>query len=127
MIGGKVLDAGAIAAACAGHIGVTAWFAVAARVGIVLYLPGPALVEVATLRPHAGPRLARLLDHPQVVRGDTNSDTTTGADLLMTPAGVWDATAAIVVRVARHRGWPVLSADPGRLRRIDPALDIEPI
>lgn len=127
MIGGKVLDPGAIAAACAGHIGVTTWFAVASRIGIVLYLPGPAVAEVATLRPHTGPRLARLLDHPQVVRGDTDEIVTAEADRLMTAAGVWDATAAIVVQVAHHRGWPALAADPGRLLRIDPGLDIQPV
>jgi hypothetical protein len=33
--------------------------------------------------------------------------------------------AGHVVYVTRARGWPALSADPGRLRRVDPALEID--
>lgn len=93
----------------------------------MLFLPGPAVAEVATLRPHTGPRLARLLDHPQMVRSDTDETVNAEADRLMTAAGVWDATAAIVVQVAHHRGWPALAADPGHLLRIDPELEIQPV
>jgi hypothetical protein len=30
-----------------------------------------------------------------------------------------------VILVARRRGWPVLTTDPGRLQRIAPDLDVD--
>jgi hypothetical protein len=46
-------------------------------------------------------------------------------DQLLLAADVFDALAAHVVCVARQRGWPALSADPGRLRRINAALEVD--
>lgn len=46
-------------------------------------------------------------------------------DRLLTKADMFDAMAGHVVHVARQRSWPALSADPGRLRRIDPGLEID--
>jgi hypothetical protein len=45
-----------------------------------------------------------------------------------TPPGqseAWDGTAGQAILVARQRGWPVLTADPGRLHRIAPDLDLD--
>ena len=39
-------------------------------------------------------------------------------DQLLLAADVFDATAGDVVHVTRNRGWPALSAAPGRLRRV---------
>jgi len=36
----------------------------------------------------------------------------------------WDGIAGHVILVARRRGWPVLTTDPGRLQRITPDLDV---
>ncbi len=38
---------------------------------------------------------------------------------------VFDALAGHVVYVARQRGWPALTDDPGRLHRVDPGLEVE--
>jgi len=46
------------------------------------------------------------------------------AELLL-EAEVFDATAGHVVQVARQRGWSALSADAGRLRRIDPGVAVD--
>ena len=51
MIGGKVLDASALAALVGGRISAVAWFATADVTGIVLYLPTLALTEVRAVRP----------------------------------------------------------------------------
>jgi hypothetical protein len=40
VIGGKVVDSSALAAYARGSVAMDAWLAVAAQVGIVLYLPG---------------------------------------------------------------------------------------
>ncbi|HWR48391.1 MAG TPA: hypothetical protein VN327_12400 [Pseudonocardiaceae bacterium] len=40
-------------------------------------------------------------------------------------AGVFDPLASWVVHACRQRGWPALTDDPGRLRRIDPDLPID--
>ncbi|MFP5022242.1 hypothetical protein [Pseudonocardia phyllosphaerae] len=64
MIGGKVLDASALAALVRGRLGVLAWLATARQLGIALYVPTLALTEVRTVLVDAGPQLAELLGHP---------------------------------------------------------------
>jgi len=44
---------------------------------------------------------------------------------LLDESRAWDGIAGQVILVARHRGWPVLTTDPGRLQRIAPDLDID--
>ena len=46
------------------------------------------------------------------------------AQLLAESPG-WDGAAGYIVLVASRRGWPVLCADPDRLRRIAPDLDVD--
>ena len=46
MIGGKVVDPSALAAYVRGSIAMDAWMAVAAQMGMVLYLPALAVAEV---------------------------------------------------------------------------------
>lgn len=66
-----------------------------------------------------------MFNHPCAVRGTLNRfDAEQVADLL-DKARMWDVTAGHVIYVARRRGWPVLTADPGRLQRIAPDLDLD--
>jgi hypothetical protein len=44
---------------------------------------------------------------------------------LLLNADVFDGCAGHVVHIARTRSWPALSADPGRLRRVDHTVEIE--
>ncbi len=125
MIGGKVLDASALAALARRWPAALAWFDTARLVGIALYLPTLALAEVRAVRPDAAPLLADLLSHPSVVLGELDSATAAQVDQLLIAANVFDALAAHVVYIARQRGWPALTADPGRLHRVNPNLDVD--
>lgn len=88
-------------------------------------MPSLALAEVRAVRPDAGPQLADLVGHTQVVLGELDAGAAAAVDRLLERAGVFDALAGHVVHIARQRGWPVLTDDPGRLHRVDPSLEVE--
>ncbi len=125
MIGGKVLDASALAALARRRFSALVWFDIAPTLGLTLYVPSLALTEVRAVRPDAAPLLADLLTHPSVIVGELDSVTAERVDRLLADADAFDALAGHVIHTARHRGWPALSADPGRLRRLDPNLPID--
>ena len=125
MIGGKVLDASALAALVRGRVSAAAWFSTARTLSLPLYLPTLALAEVRAVRPDAGAQLAEVVGHPSVVLGELDAVGAGEVDQLLMQADVFDGCAGHVVYVARSRGWPVLTADPGRLRRVDAALELE--
>jgi hypothetical protein len=58
VIGGKVLDASALAAPVRGRVSAAAWFSTARTLSLPLYLPTLALAEVRAVRPDAGAQLA---------------------------------------------------------------------
>jgi hypothetical protein len=122
VIGGKVLDASALVR---GRVSAAAWFATARAMSLPLYLPTLALAEVRAVRPDAGPQLAEVLGHPSVVLGELDAVAAGQVDQLLIEADVFDACAGHIVHIARARGWPTLTADPGRLRRVDPALELD--
>lgn len=125
MIGGKILDASALAALVRGRISAVAWLVTADLKGIVLYLPTLALAEVRAVRPDASTEIAEVLGHPMVVVNELDAASARQVDQLLTDANMFDAMAGHVVHAAQHRGWPALSADPNRLRRLDPAVPID--
>ena len=125
MIGGKVVDASALAALVRGRMSAIAWFDTAWALSLPLYLPTLALAEVRAVRPDAVPGLAEILDHPSVVLGELDATAANQVDQLLLAADVFDACAGHVVHVARTRDWPALTADPGRLRRVDPAVQLD--
>jgi predicted nucleic acid-binding protein len=125
VIGGKVLDASALAALVRGRVSAAAWFSTARTLSLPLYLPTLALAEVRAVRPDAGAQLAEVVGHPSVVLGELDAVGAGEVDQLLMQADVFDGCAGHVVYVARSRGWPVLTADPGRLRRVDAALELE--
>jgi hypothetical protein len=43
---------------------------------------------------------------------------------LLDESRAWDGIAGQVILVARQRGWPVLTTDPDRLKRIASDLDV---
>ncbi|MGH3983000.1 MAG: hypothetical protein ACRDST_10045 [Pseudonocardiaceae bacterium] len=108
MIGGKVLDASALAALVRGRLSAiawfaTAWFATAETTGLTLYLPSLALNEVRPVRPDAGPQLAEVLGHPSVVLGELDASAASHVDQLLLAADVFDGCAGHVVHIARSR------------------------
>jgi hypothetical protein len=125
VISGKVVDTSALAALVHGRLSAVAWFAAAKTTGLTLYLPALALAEVRAVRPDAGSELAEALSHPSVVLGELDAVAAREVDQLLLTADVFDGCGGHVVHVARSRDWPALSADPGRLRRIDPAVQVD--
>lgn len=124
MIGGKVIDASALAAFVRGRPSALAWFDTAWALSLPLYLPTLALAEVRAVRPDTGPQLAEILGHPSVVVGELDAAAAEQIDQLLLTADVFDGCAGHVVHVARTRHWSALTADPGRLRRVDPAIEL---
>jgi hypothetical protein len=100
VIGGKVLDASALAALVRGRLSAVAWFATAETTGMTLYLPSLALTEVRAVRPDAGPLLAEVIGHPSVILGEFDAATADQVDELLSEADVFDALAGHVVHIA---------------------------
>ncbi len=82
------------------------------------------MTEVRAVRPHALVKLYELLEHPSIVRRDLDPATAGLVGNLLDGTGCFDVCAGHVITVARQRGWPVITTDPGRLRRIDPDIEI---
>jgi hypothetical protein len=124
VIGGKVVDASALAALVRGRLSAVAWFATAKITGLTLYLPALALAEVRAVRPDAGSELAEALGHPSVVLGDLDAAGAARSTSCLAPP-MSSTGAPAMSCIARTRGWPVLTADPGRLRRVDLAVQLD--
>jgi hypothetical protein len=103
VIGGKVVDASALAALVRGRISAMAWFDTAWALSLPLYLPTLALNEVRAVRPDAGAQLAEILGHPSVVLGELDAAAAGHVDQLLLTADVFDACAGHVIHIARTR------------------------
>jgi len=98
--------------------------------GLTYFLPSLAVTEIRVLRPDADVLLDELTAHPHIVLGRLDAADAADAaavEQLLDTSGTVDVLAGWVVHACRQRGWPALSTDPGRLRRIDPDLDIDQI
>jgi hypothetical protein len=69
--------------------------------------------------------LNELADHPHVIVGQLGTSDAAAIKRLLENTGIFDVRAAWIAHACRQRGWPALSSDPGRLHRVDPALDID--
>ena len=129
-LGGRVLDVTAIHDIAVGRtVYAAAFLAAANEVGIALAIPAAALQEawaIAEVDDHpfldllTGLRLTVLepldlaaSEHSGVLGRDSHA------------AGHWDAGAVHTVLVNQRRGWPVLTADPVPIRRIDPQVEVD--
>lgn len=126
-IGGKILDASAVAAWTRGSIAFSAWLGAARVRGLTYYLPSLAITEVRVLRPDVDVLLDELAAHPHVVLGRLDAADAAAVEQLLDASGTVDVLAGWVVHACRQRGWPALSTDPGRLHRVDPAVEVDPI
>ena len=121
---GKVLDESALDAYANGHLGMATWYALAWELGLTFVVPRFARDEALCLRPGLVAEVDLLLAAPYVVLTDSPAE---AARLLdeTSAASVYDPLAASVAALCRERGWPALSTDPERLRRVDPSLEVD--
>jgi hypothetical protein len=130
-LGGFVLDASALAALGGGeNIYATTWADRAAVRGIVLLVPAAALSEAWQQIHRHGPssvdQMRDLLTSPMVlIQALDEIDAARAGDLVDSRDLDPDVAAAQVATCARARDWPVLAAQPTRLRVIDPELTVE--
>ena len=127
MIGGRVLDATALAAFATGrpvYMRALVWAAVEAN--IVLAVPSAALGRAwGLVEQDHHDALRVLLDLPNTVIDELTPASAREAGLLLAAAGQDDIAAAQVASSARRRGWPAVTGEPGTLRKLDTAVQIE--
>jgi hypothetical protein len=127
MIGGRVLDATALAAFAIGrpvYVRALVWAAV--EENIVLAVPSAALGRAwALLDPEHHPALQVLLDLPNTVIDELGSISAHESGLLMAASGQDDIVAGQVAASAKRRGWPAVTGEPGALRKLDSTVTIE--
>ena len=127
VIGGRVLDSTALAAFAVGrpvYMRALVWAAVEAN--IVLAVPSAALGRAwGLVEQDHHDALRVLLDLPNTVIDELTPASAREAGLLLATAGQDDIAAAQVASSARRRGWPAVTGEPGTLRKLDTAVQIE--
>jgi len=127
VIGGRVLDSTALAAFAIGrpvYMRALVWAAVEAN--IVLAVPSAALGRAwGLVEQDHHDALRVLLDLPNTVIDELTPASAREAGLLLATAGQDDIAAAQVASSARRRGWPAVTGEPGTLRKLDTAVQIE--
>ncbi|MGH3771264.1 MAG: hypothetical protein ACRDRW_07700 [Pseudonocardiaceae bacterium] len=128
MIGGRILDTSALehfATGCSVYARALVWAAV--EQSNVLVIPTTALTTAwARIPAQDHPVLEVLLGLPNTVVEVLDPPTAHEVGLLLAAAdGRGDLAAAHVVWCWRRRGWAILTADPGPLRKLDPEVEIE--
>ena len=127
VIGGRVLDSTALAAFAIGrpvYMRALVWAAVEAN--IVLAVPSAALGRAwGLVEQDHHDALRVLLDLPNTVIDELTPASAREAGLLLAAAGQGDIAAAQVAFSARRRGWPAVTGEPGTLRKLDTAVQIE--
>jgi hypothetical protein len=127
VIGGRVLDSTALAAFAIGrpvYMRALVWAAVEAN--LVLAVPSAALGRAwGLVEQDHHDALRVLLDLPNTVIDELTPASAREAGLLLAAAGQDDIAAAQVASSARRRGWPAVTGEPGTLRKLDTAVQIE--
>jgi len=109
-----------------GHLGMASWSAIASELQLTLLVPRAARGELELTRPGDAELVEVLLAQPTVVvLNEPEATTRNGIAAVHAEAGTFDPVAAWVVRLCRARGWPALTSDPARLRRLDPSLEVD--
>ena len=111
-----------------GSLALASWTAIAAGLGLTLLVPGAARTEAALIRPGDTDLLDVLLAEPAVLVLEAPEPAhRADVDDLYDREGLFDPLATWVITLCRTRGWPALSSDPARLRRLDPDVEIDPL
>ena len=109
-----------------GSLALASWTAIAAGLGLTLLVPGAARSEAVLIRPADADLLDVLLGEPAVLVLETpDAACRAQVDELYDREGAFDPLASWVTTLCRARGWPALSSDPARLRRLDPDVEID--
>jgi hypothetical protein len=127
MIGGRVLDATALAAFAIGrpvYVRALVWAAV--EENIVLAVPSAALGRAwSMLEPEHHPALQVLLDLPNTVIDELGPASAHESGMLLAGSGLDDIVAGQVAASAKRRGWPAVTGEPAALRKLDTTVTIE--
>ena len=121
---GQVLDASGLDATVIGTIEATSWLITAHAASTPLYLPALAVSEVRSLRPDLLDAIDEVLDHPSVLFRDLGPPVRAVVSSLLASTNTYDVGAAHATVISRARGWPVITGDVGRLRRLDPEVEV---
>jgi hypothetical protein len=124
-VAGKVLDTSSLAAWTEGRISIQAWITVARTQGLTLLVPELARAEILALRPDSTRGVDELARHPHILVVPLTSAARAAIELHLSDTDTCDVLASCVIQLCRERGWPALTSDPGRLRRLAPDLEID--
>ena len=117
---GVTLDAGALIALDRGDRRVIVLLARARETGATVTIPATALAQ-AIRRPRTQARLARLARQPTTDLVALDGPDATSVGILLAASRTSDIVDAHVVVCGRRSKQPILTSDPGDLRRLDPA------
>jgi hypothetical protein len=118
---GVTFDAGPLIALDRDDRRVVVLLARARETGTRITVPASALAQ-AIRRPERQARLSRLIRQPTTDVIDLGRVDATNVGRLLAASGTSDNADAHVVICARRADQPVVTSDPGDLRRLDPAL-----
>jgi hypothetical protein len=120
---GVTLDAGGLIALDRDDRRVIVLLARARETGARVTVPASALAQ-AIRRPDRQARLSRLIRQPTTDIADLDRVDATSIGRLLAASGTSDIADAHVVICARRSDQPVVTSDPGDLRRLDPDLTL---
>lgn len=124
-VAGKVLDTSSLAAWTEGRISIQAWITVARTRGLTLLVPELARAEILALRPDTTSLVDELARHPHILLVPLTSADRAALEEHLSDTTTCDVLASWVIHLCRQRGWPALTFDPGRLRRLAPDLETD--
>jgi hypothetical protein len=116
---GVTLDAGGLIALDRDDRRVIALLARAAELGARVTIPATALAQ-AIRRPARQARLSRLVRQPMTELAPLDGPDATSVGILLAASRTTDIADAHVVICARRNGEPIVTSDPGDLKRLDP-------
>ena len=120
---GVTLDAGALIALDKDDRRVIALLARAAELGVSVTVPATAFAQ-AIRHPARQVRLTRFVRQATTDLAPLDGPDATRVGVLLATARTRDIVDAHVVVCARRRRQPIVTSDPGDLRRLDPGVDL---
>ena len=105
---------------------MASWSTIAAELGVTLLVPSAVVSEALLALPNHGTDIDVLLAQPTVLVLDEPTAAIRAAiDAARERNGLFDPVASWVSAICQERGWPAISSDPDRLRRVHPGLEVD--